>query len=295
MAKPKASTLQQKLGFFDEDLKHPDHDSILKWVDSNIETVINTIYNFKEWEVSTVNDLSNQVNAIVIIELEREKEANLTFEKEITKLQNRIDELNEKLLTELEKEEQAEKSNYIESKWTKNDIEKAKLDIEEKKKEYEANKRKIKYLTEFPGLSEKLPARQKPKVIERIWEYTVTNQSSNPRTGYQSTKNVIGFIDMKVSITFTQLNVAGINLNQQRISGKLDWTQTDIIDSRTGKICPLNLFIEVKTKIQSLGELFRQLNTYKEYLSGDFIVICPDDSNKDTIINQGFKFYKFEG
>jgi hypothetical protein len=55
-----------------------------------------------------------------------------------------------------------------------------------------------------------------------------------------------------------------------------------------------DLLIEVKTKIQSLGELFRQLNTYKEFEKGDYLVVCPDDSNEETIISQGFKFYKFK-
>ena len=39
MAKPKAQTLQQKLGFFDEDLKKPKHDEIMIWLDQNIGSI----------------------------------------------------------------------------------------------------------------------------------------------------------------------------------------------------------------------------------------------------------------
>lgn len=45
MAKPKAQTLQQKLGFFDEDLKKPKHDDMMLWLDENIEDIVNTYCN----------------------------------------------------------------------------------------------------------------------------------------------------------------------------------------------------------------------------------------------------------
>lgn len=38
--KPKAQTYQQKLGFFDEDLKKPKHDEIMYWLDSNVENIM---------------------------------------------------------------------------------------------------------------------------------------------------------------------------------------------------------------------------------------------------------------
>lgn len=47
MASPKAQTLQQKLGFYDDDLKKPDHDMIIQWVSDNAEGIINNIYSNK--------------------------------------------------------------------------------------------------------------------------------------------------------------------------------------------------------------------------------------------------------
>ena len=45
MTKPKANTLQQKMGFFDEDLKMPKHDELMLWLDKNIEHILNESFN----------------------------------------------------------------------------------------------------------------------------------------------------------------------------------------------------------------------------------------------------------
>jgi hypothetical protein len=294
MAKPKANTLQQKLGFFDEDLKSPDHDSILKWIDSNIDTVIDTIYNFREWNEVKVKEVSEKINEIVALNLERTKTKAQNIKNEIADKQKHIVELNADLIKKLEEEKETEKSRYYSSDYLKESIVTSETALEEKKKELDTVEQRIQFLSDFNGLPDELPQRQKPRVLERIWEYTVTNQSVNQRTGYQSTKNVIGFIDMKVTIIGTRLTVTGVDFGENYITGELKWTQTEKVNHYSKDLCTINLLIEVKTKIPSLGELFRQLNTYKEYAQGDYLVVCPDDSNKETIINQGFKFYKFE-
>ena len=43
MAKPKAQTMQQKMGFMDSDLGTQKHDEIMLWLDANIEAVIESI------------------------------------------------------------------------------------------------------------------------------------------------------------------------------------------------------------------------------------------------------------
>lgn len=293
MAIPKANTLQQKLGFFDEDLKSPDHDSILKWLDNNIDKVIDSIYDFREWNETTVKDISDQVNKIIAIDIEFEKIKVQKIEKEIADDQKHINDLKERQLKEFKKEKE-NVSSYSSSNWIKESIDKAELEIEEKRKALSSSERKIKYLADFDSLPDKLPQRRKPRITDKIWEYTVTNQSINQRTGYQSPKNVIGFIDMKVTFIYTRLTVCGVDFNRKQIIGKLAWAQTENLDYHAFDLCSINLLIEVKTKIPSLGELFRQLNTYKEYEKGDYLVVCPDDSNMETIIKQGFKFYKFQ-
>lgn len=43
MAKPRASTIQQRFGFQDGDLKTPKHDEIMLWLDENAEGVVKQI------------------------------------------------------------------------------------------------------------------------------------------------------------------------------------------------------------------------------------------------------------
>jgi hypothetical protein len=43
MAKPRATTIQQRFGFKDDDLEKPDHDTIMIWLDQNITAVVNDL------------------------------------------------------------------------------------------------------------------------------------------------------------------------------------------------------------------------------------------------------------
>jgi hypothetical protein len=61
------------------------------------------------------------------------------------------------------------------------------------------------------------------------------------------------------------------------------------------------ILFEAKTKIDSLGELFRQLRLYQAgYVFGQrvsgmkFVVVSPDDSNAEIIREQGFGFLKYD-
>jgi hypothetical protein len=44
MRTKKPNTLQQKLGFLDDDLRKPKHDDIMLWLDRNIEAVLRDIF-----------------------------------------------------------------------------------------------------------------------------------------------------------------------------------------------------------------------------------------------------------
>ena len=173
-------------------------------------------------------------------------------------------------------------------------LERIQKEYEEQKTKIEKSEQKIIYLETFKGLGNDLPKRNKPRITERTWEYTVTNQSHNRNTGYKSAKNIIGFVDMKVNFIFNKLTVTGIDFEEEKVTGKIEWTQTEKRYPYSSELLNHNVFIEVKTQITTLGELFRQLNTYKEYLQGDFLVVCPDDTEKETIENQGFRFIKYE-
>jgi|GEM_PF-1678164 len=49
MATPRAKTMIERAGFKDEDLKTPEHDRIMLWLDSNIEEVIRNLFGSDLW------------------------------------------------------------------------------------------------------------------------------------------------------------------------------------------------------------------------------------------------------
>ena len=52
------------------------------------------------------------------------------------------------------------------------------------------------------------------------------------------------------------------------------------------------VFFEVKTRIQSVGALLRQINFYKSYKPGKYVVVSPDDRYKDLLASQDVGFVK---
>lgn len=282
MAKPKAKTLQQRLGFFDDDLKKPEHDDIIKWTDNNMESILFKLYNLENWSDKAKSDLIEKVENIISKDLSNEKDSLKKLKYEFNRLSKSLKE---------DKEDLVKKPDNC---WKKDRIDRQEKEYKEQKTKIEKSEQKIIYLETFKGLGSDLPKRNKPRITERTWEYTVTNQSHNRNTGYKSAKNIIGFVDMKVNFIFNKLTVTGIDFEEEKVTGKIEWTQTEKRYPYSNELLNHNVFIEVKTQITTLGELFRQLNTYKEYLQGDFLVVCPDDTEKETIENQGFRFIKYE-
>jgi hypothetical protein len=77
MATPKASTLQQKFGFTDADLKSPNHDIIMMWLNENIEDITKKISNWSdEWKPEMIKEVRDEGISFLqnkISELERRK------------------------------------------------------------------------------------------------------------------------------------------------------------------------------------------------------------------------------
>ena len=62
--KPKqANTLQQKLGFLDDDLKKPLHDEIMLSLNSKIENIVNDIFYkpISDQEIEIIKDKANSI------------------------------------------------------------------------------------------------------------------------------------------------------------------------------------------------------------------------------------------
>lgn len=143
-----------------------------------------------------------------------------------------------------------------------------------------------------------IPQRERIKIVNLSWELPVTSQNVNQRNGYVGAKYIIGFIDLKIDIAMPRLSINegefDYDPNRQyehraaiinKYLDRFTWRQTKV---------PIPIYVEVKTKIDSLGVLFRQLNTYKQYNKGNYLVVCPDDRHKQTIEEQGFLFFKYD-
>jgi virulence-associated protein VapD len=108
------------------------------------------------------------------------------------------------------------------------------------------------------------------KLSKPIWEDQVVNRN-------RDFKQVIGFIDLWVEIEGTFY-----------FSRDQEWHKHKT-----------EVFIEVKTKIESLGALIRQMRAYQtfapqEYRAfSEYIIVSPDDRHSETLIDQGFWFYKY--
>ena len=286
MAEPKAKTLQQRLGFFDEDLKKPLHDDILKWVDLNAEKIIYKIYpQLLHFSDLKIEELKKRCNSILESNIEKIN-LNITKKKErILWLENRITECKNKVT--------GEKYDYYQT-----EIDESKNEILSLKEEISVNEIALVETSKNSNFINEIPIRNKIKILSKTWEFPVISQSTSKTSGYASTKNIIGFIDIMIKFSYPQLTVTGIDFNSKKIINELKWTQSyKKFDYQFGCYdgeIEQSLYIEVKTKIPSLGELFRQMRMYKEFIAGDFLVICPDDSEKSLIEGQGFRFLKFK-
>ncbi|OAQ42095.1 hypothetical protein A5893_02985 [Pedobacter psychrophilus] len=286
MAEPKAKTLQQKLGFFDEDLKKPLHDDILKWVDQNAEEIIYGVYpQLLQFSDLKMEELRKRCTSILESNTEIVKSNINKFKERILWLENRISESKDKVT----------KEQYDFHQITIDESEKEILVLMEK---ISTSEKALIDLNKNSIFTNDVPERNKIKVLSRIWELPVTSQSISKTSGYTSTKNIIGFIDIMIKFSYSQLTVSGIDFYNKRIISELKWTQSykkvDYIYGGPDEENEECIYIEVKTKIPSLGELFRQMRMYKEFIVGDFLVICPDDSEQSLIEEQGFKFLKFK-
>ena len=83
MAKPKASTLQARFGFLDDDLKTSSHDAIMEWLDANSRELTQKILKWEaEWNKDFVQNnhkkaeiaVKNQIAEWLASDFERDKE-----------------------------------------------------------------------------------------------------------------------------------------------------------------------------------------------------------------------------
>lgn len=122
---------------------------------------------------------------------------------------------------------------------------------------------KCKYLTQSNQLKE-IAKNSKDEPPELIWEYPI-----------MSNQYIIGYIDMKIE-------------------------DSRYFRALCNKYSPLTIhkfprvLIEIKPEINSIGETIRQINTYKRYESGNYIIVTKTKGLKQLFLEQGIHIYEFE-
>ena len=133
----------------------------------------------------------------------------------------------------------------------------------------------------YQQIMQHVPKSQDTIAIENItcqWEYPIVDQNNRSKSQY-----VIGFVDLRVSFE-VKMPSASYSSDGHSINNWKWGTATRNI----------SINFEVKTKIPSLGELFRQINLYKTYDDSYFVIVSPDDRFQHQIISQGLYFLKYE-
>jgi len=122
-----------------------------------------------------------------------------------------------------------------------------------------------------------------PTIVKKIkWEKSIIVEK------YKG-KDIIGFLDMQAECCYKRPIIIESNCG----GGRLGAPKPKRIENYTNR--PTILNFEIKPFINSLGELFRQINKYKAhcYPGEQFIVVSPDDRFRKVILSQGYIFIKF--
>ena len=119
------------------------------------------------------------------------------------------------------------------------------------------------------------------------WEFPVT-------IGEEKYKRIIGFVDMLIGFNFPTYHYLQGIVEEQKYG--------EIVKCRLEKTICLNfhsryktIAFEVKTTIDSVGELIRQINYYRNVLRETiFVVVSENDKYKDILKDQKIGFIKYE-
>jgi len=242
----KANTLQQRLGFMDEDLKKPSHDRIIKWVYDNASTLFeNLIYKneYSEDEIQYIKDKTTNA-----------------FCSNFYKSNGQI------------KRYQGLGNIPADSKVRPEEI----------------------------NFSEEIPNKSNAEVSNSQWEYLIRSEAEKSFSGYKPHAKDIGFVDLRIDLKIPRLGLEGVSIDRRlstlrKTSGaRFDISDYQPIYNWKEDFEIVTLMIEAKTVMPTMGELFRQLNLYRNYFKdGVFVIVCPNDSQKELIEDQGYIFLKY--
>ncbi|HSY20169.1 MAG TPA: hypothetical protein VK815_17625 [Candidatus Acidoferrales bacterium] len=111
------------------------------------------------------------------------------------------------------------------------------------------------------------------------------------RERYKST-DIVGYADIVFSIREAYPYVSPLPTTP---SGKFDSyvNLAEHLKWKTHWYDPRKVAFDAKSAIPSLGELIRQLNTYRTYCTWPFFVVSPDSRFASEIAEEGFGFIKY--
>lgn len=154
-------------------------------------------------------------------------------------------------------------------------IEKSKIQIHDKW--YAGLKDEFERLDRWDGLGDP-PLFVPLYVTNKIWESPVVSDTGR-------SKYTVGFVDLEILVYLPSLSTTTPNRNEEIEGGVPAWN--------TGSYDYYKICFEAKTKLPTLGELLRQINMYKEYKRGIYVVVCHDDSYSEKLKEQGVGFIKY--
>jgi hypothetical protein len=258
MKTKKPNTLQQRLGFLDDDLKKPKHDDMLLWFDRNAETILDGLFSKPLTDEDYSELLKNAINK-----------------------RDDVIEDRKKTIADLE-------SQISYSKESKFPFSHSSETMAQMQQQIETERKKIDYLEQWKAFAELVP-RPKVSINSKTWELPVTTHSNDPNS--RSSKYTVGFIDMAVSFFVYHPVVTGFVDEREKEKWVGDLKDRVKIGFRHQQV---TVYVEAKTEIGSLGELIRQIRHYKEYLPGEYYVLCPDEKHASTLQGQRIGFIKYE-
>lgn len=274
MAREKVSkTLLERYGFKDPDLSLPLHDQIIQWVADNIEAIALELGERrafderydptkKDWLPTGLAERCSKVQ-------EEVAEASVRLEAAITECRREITE---------QKNTPQQRSPLLAALpgWSRSG------DIEQELEQLLAEQT---LLTRWSGLGVPPPF----KLLEASpvrWEQPITTDTGR-------SKYVVGYLDLIATVYMPRLHIT----RSLGDVGRRRWARTgsdvQVPEWYCEKVPLETLCIEAKTEIRTVGELLRQINHYKEYQRGLYVVVSPDDRHRQVLESQGVEFIHY--
>lgn len=273
MAKPRAKTLQERMGFMEDDLTTPGHDAIMLWLDAHMAACLQDWLRIDAWTPTERH---------LIEELSTHWLSYIRWTKTIT------DKAQQTLLVTEQKPDVDEDRVQAAIRYMNGPRPRTEYEVEQVQQEMEQAREVIARTAEVLANIElplSLPPYPGIKIIKKVWEYPLTTKR----------EYTIGFIDLMVSwgrpvLAYSRPRPELMYEHEHRWEWNAygnweEWQPTWDITYVKYEVA-----FEVKTTIPSLGELLRQLKLYEQHFTGKIFVVAPDARFADKIREQGFGF-----